>query len=399
MLNKEGMREMPLVPLRPLLEASEKYHYGQGAFNVNAVAQVKAAIEVHEMFRAPLLIQGAELANGFMGGRTDFANSTLEDKRAGAKILGDVVRKYAENSPIPVVLHLDHGKDLDSVKAAIDGGYTSVMIDGSHLPYDQNVEITREVVKYAHSKGVTVEGELGVLAGVEDHVFSESSTYTNPLQALDFIQKTEVDSLAISYGTMHGPVKGKNVKLRKEIVVAIKEILRHEGIFCAIVSHGSSTVPKYIVDEINSFGGIVSNADGISMTEIKKAIEAGINKINVDTDIRLAVTRNLREFFYHNPAKQNSPSIGEIYKLLEENKKQVDPRAFITPIMNTVTTGAIPDEDVAAVVNSIEQGLKEVVGSVIVGFGAVGKAPLVELATLEEMIPRYQKNAFATIHS
>ena len=157
---------MALVPLRPLLEATDKYHFAQGAFNVNAVAQAKAVIEVHEMFRSAAILQGADLANGFMGGRKDFLNATLEDKKAGAKNIADAVKKYGEPSPIPVVLHLDHGKNFDSVKAAVDGGYTSVMIDGSSLPFDENVELTREVVKYAHERGITVEGELGVLAGV-----------------------------------------------------------------------------------------------------------------------------------------------------------------------------------------------------------------------------------------
>ncbi|KIY23116.1 MULTISPECIES: class II fructose-bisphosphate aldolase [Mesobacillus] len=377
---------MPLIPLMPLLHATERYRFGQPAFNVNTIAQVKAIIEVHEMFRSPALIQGADLANGFMGGRTDFISSTIEDKRKGAKLLGDAVKKYAENSPIPIVLHLDHGKDLESVKAAIDGGYTSVMIDGSSLPYEENIELTQEVVKYAHARGVTVEGELGVLAGVEDHVFSNQSTYTNPLQALDFIKRTEVDSLAISYGTMHGPNKGKDVKLRREIVVAIKEILRHEGIFCAIVSHGSSTIPGHIVDEINGYGGIVEGAQGISIGELKKAISAGINKINVDTDIRLATTRNLRELFMKSPAMKNSDSVGAIYQLLEENRKQVDPRVFFQPIMDTVTSGKILDDDVAAIINSVELAVKEIAGSLIVNFGSAGKAPLVELLSLDDMV-------------
>lgn len=165
-----------LVPMRAILEPTEQYRYGQGAFNVNAVAQAKAAIEIHELLRSPAILQGADLANGFMGGRTDFQNATIEDKIRGAKNIGAAVKKYAENSPIPVALHLDHGRDFESVKAAIAGGYTSVMIDGSSFPFEQNVELTREVVKHAHLRGVTVEGELGVLAGVEDHVFSEDST-------------------------------------------------------------------------------------------------------------------------------------------------------------------------------------------------------------------------------
>ena len=383
---------MPLIPLRPLMEATIKYGFGQGAFNVNAVAQAKAAIEVHEMFRSPAILQGADLANGFMGGRTDFMNATLEDKKIGAKNIADAVKKYGADSDIPIVLHLDHGRDFDSCVAAIEGGYTSVMIDGSSLPFDENVDLTREVVKYAHARGVSVEGELGVLAGVEDHVFSASSTYTNPLKAVEFFRKTGVDALAISYGTMHGASKGKDVKLRKEIATAIRECLSHEGIFGALVSHGSSTVPKYIVDEINAVGGELTNAYGISIEELQAAIPCGINKINVDTDIRLAVTRNMKELFVKYPELRTSASIGEIYELLEAKKSQFDPRVFLPPIMDTVMRGTIPDDDVAAIVNCVERGVKEVVGTLIVQFGSFGKAPLVEQVTLEEMIERYKKN-------
>ena len=383
---------MPLIPLRPLMEATIKYGFGQGAFNVNAVAQAKAAIEVHEMFRSPAILQGADLANGFMGGRTDFMNATLEDKKIGAKNIADAVKKYGADSEIPIVLHLDHGRDFDSCVAAISGGYTSVMIDGSSLPFDENVELTREVVKYAHSRGVSVEGELGVLAGVEDHVFSDSSTYTNTLKAVEFFRKTGVDALAISYGTMHGASKGKDVKLRKEIAMAIRECLSHEGIFGALVSHGSSTVPKYIVDENNALGGDLTNTYGIAVEELQAAISCGINKINVDTDIRLAVTRNMKELFVKYPELRTSTSIGEIYELLEAKKSQFDPRVFLPPIMDTVMKGNIPDEDVAAIVNCVERGVKEVVGTLIVQFGSFGKAPLVEQVTLEEMIERYKKN-------
>ena len=382
---------MPLIPLRPLMEATIKYGFGQGAFNVNAVAQAKAAIEVHEMFRSPAILQGADLANGFMGGRTDFMNATLEDKKIGAKNIADAVKKYGADSEIPIVLHLDHGRDFDSCVAAISGGYTSVMIDGSSLPFDENVELTREVVKYAHARGVSVEGELGVLAGVEDHVFSASSTYTNPLKAVEFFRKTGVDALAISYGTMHGASKGKDVKLRKEIATAIRECLSHEGIFGALLSHGSSTVPKYIVDEINALGGELTNTYGIAVEELQAAIPCGINKINVDTDIRLAVTRNMKELFVKYPELRTSASIGEIYELLEAKKSQFDPRVFLPPIMDTVMKGTIPDEDVAAIVNCVERGVKEVVGTLIVQFGSFGKAPLVEQVTLEEMIERYKK--------
>ena len=380
-----------LVPLRSILEATDKYGYAQGAFNVNAVAQAKAAIEVHEMFRSAAILQGADLANGFMGGRTDFANATLEDKKIGAKNIADAEKKYGADSPIPIALHLDHGRNFDSCVAAIEGGYTSVMIDGSSLPLKDNIELTREVVRFAHARGVSVEGELGVLAGVEDHVFSETSTYTNPLDAVEFFRQTKVDALAVSYGTMHGANKGKGVKLRKEIAIAVKECLRHEGIFGVIVSHGSSTVPRYIVDEINALGGNIQNAYGISIDELKAAIPCGVGKINVDTDIRLAVTRNMKELFANAPELRASASIGGVYELLEKKPEAFDPRAFLPPVMDTVMYGVVPDEDRARLVEAIERGVREAVGTLIVEFGSFGKAPLIERVTLEQMAERYKK--------
>ena len=382
---------MPLVPLRPVLEAAEAHGYAQGAFNVNAVCQAKAVIEVHEMLRSPAILQGADLANAFMGGRADFQNGTLEDKKRGAKNIADAVRKYGEASPIPVVLHLDHGRDFDSCVAAIEGGYTSVMIDGSSLPYEENVELTREVVKYAHPRGVSVEGELGVLAGVEDHVFAANSTYTNPLTAVDFLKKTGADALAISYGTMHGASKGKDVKLRREIPTAIRECLNHEGISAFLVSHGSSTVPQYIVDEINALGGDIQNAYGISKDELRAAIPCGIRKINVDTDIRLAVTRNLRELFRDCPALRDDPVVGPVWRLLDEKRAAFDPRAFLPPIMDTVMYGTGEGPALAAVTGAIERGVREAVGTLIVEFGSVGRYPLVRMDTLKEMIRRYKE--------
>lgn len=380
-----------LVPMRAILDAADKYDYAQGAFNVNAVCQAKAVINVHEMFRSPAILQGADLANGFMGGRTDFMNATLEDKKIGAKNIAAAVKQYGTDSEIPIALHLDHGKNFDSCVAAIEGGYTSVMIDGSHLPFDENVELTREVVKYAHERGVSVEGELGVLAGVEDHVFSANSTYTNPASAIEFFRKTGVDALAISYGTMHGANKGKNAVIRKEIAIAIKETMRHEGIEGYLVSHGSSTVPQYIVEEINGLGGELVNTYGIDVNQLIEAGHCGINKINVDTDIRLAVTRNMKELFAKDAVLRNSASIGAIYELLEKNKAAFDPRVFLPPIMDTVMYGNIPDDDVARICKCVEDGVKEVVGTLIVKFGSFGKAPKVEIVTLDQMAERYKK--------
>jgi len=382
---------MPIVPLRPLLETSNKYGFAHGGFNVNSVAQAKAVIEVHDMFRSAAILQAADLANGFMGGRADFMNATLEDKKKGAKNIADAVRRYADEVDIPIVLHLDHGTDFDSVKAAIDNGYSSVMIDGSHLEFDDNLELTREVVKYAHARGVSVEGELGILAGVEDHVFSSKSTYTNPMKVCEFFKKTGVDCLAISYGTAHGANKGKDTKIRKEIAIASMENLKHEGIFGSLVSHGSSTVPQYIVNEINGLGGKIKDAYGISINQLQEVITHGIGKINIDTDIRLGITRNVREYFYHFPEKKESKTIKDIWNSLEEKPENFDPRLFLPSIMDTLMYGTIPDGDVADIVDCIERGVKEVVGTLIVQFGSVGYSPKIEVVTLEEMAERYKK--------
>lgn len=380
-----------LVPMRPILKAADEYRYAQGAFNVNAVCQVKAATEIHETLRSPAILQGAELANGFMSGRVDFANATLEDIKKGAENIVKAAKTYAKDSDIPVAVHLDHGRSFESCKAVIDAGYTSVMIDGSALPYEENVELTREVVKYAHPLGVSVEGELGVLAGVEDHVFAATSTYTNPLTAIDFFKKTGVDALAISYGTQHGANKGKNTVIRKEIAIAIKECMMHEGIEGFLVSHGSSTVPQYVVEELNALGGEIKNAYGIQVAQLVEVAKCGINKINVDTDIRMATTRNFRKLFACRPELQKSPSIGGIYELLEAKKGAFDPRAFVAPIMETITTGKVTDEDVALIVTCMERALVEAVAPLLTQFGSYGKAGKVECVTLEEMADRYKK--------
>lgn len=380
-----------LVNLRDILTTADRLGYAQPAFNVNSVAQIKAALEIHQELRSPALIQGANLANGFMGGCVDFQHCTLEEKRKGAKNIGDAVRKYAEEVTIPVVLHLDHGNDYDACVAAIDGGYTSVMIDGSSLSYEDNVELTREVVKYAHARGVSVEGELGVIAGVEDDVFSESSSYTHPLQAIDFFKKTGVDALAISYGTTHGPNKGKATRIRKEIPIAIKECMRHEGIDGFLVSHGSSTVPAYIVDEINQLGGDIHNAHGIAVEQLIEVSKAGINKINVDTDIRLATTRNVRELFQLHPQLKSAPLLEDIYKILQENLSISDPRAYLYPIMDTLMYGGVPTEEIRLIVRAIELATKEAIAPLIVQFGSYGKASLIEQHSLDEMIAFYAK--------
>ena len=380
-----------LVPMRPILEAADKYHYGQGAFNMNSVGQIEAAVRIHELLRSGAILQGAEASNAFMGGELDFMHGSLEAKQKGAKNIGDAVKKYGADSPVPIALHLDHGKSLESVKACIAGGYTSVMIDGSSLPYEDNVELTREVVKYAHPFGVTVEGELGVLAGVEDHVFSATSTYTNPLQAIDFFKKTGCDALAISYGTCHGPNKGKDTKIRREIAIATKECMMHEGIHGFLVSHGSSTVPQEYVQQINAMGGKLENAFGIDVNQLVDVAKCGINKINVDTDIRMACTRNLMELFRREPALKTSSSVGALYEAMVSQPANVDPRNYVASIMDTILYGTIPDADVGKVVQCMKDGVIESIAPLLVQFGSYRKSQMIEPVTLERMADRYKK--------
>ena len=265
------------------------------------------------------------------------------------------------------------------------------MIDGSSLPYEQNVELTREVVKLAHPYGVSVEGELGVLAGVEDHVFSATSTYTNPIQAVDFFKKTGCDALAISYGTCHGANKGKDTKIRREIAIATKECMMHEGIHGFLVSHGSSTVPQEYVQDINALGGQLENAFGIDVAQLVDVAHCGINKINVDTDIRMACTRNLLVMFEEHPELRESASIGQLYKDLKKNPKNFDPRNYVASIMDTITLGVVPDADVAKVVQCMKDGVTESIAPLLVQFGSYRKSHLIEVVTCEQMAERYKK--------
>ena len=380
-----------LVPMRAILEAADKYRYGQAAFNMNSVGQIEAAIRIHELLRSGAILQGAEASNAYMSGELDFMHGTPEQKAVGAKNIGDTVKKYGADSPIPIALHLDHGKTLESVKACIAGGYTSVMIDGSSLSYEDNVELTREVVKYAHPYGVTVEGELGVLAGVEDHVFSATSTYTNPMQAVDFFKKTGCDALAISYGTCHGANKGKDTKIRREIAIATKECMLHEGVNGFLVSHGSSTVPQEYVQQINAMGGQLENAFGIDVAQLVDVAHCGINKINVDTDIRLACTRNIMELFRDHPELKESPSIGQVYRDMAANPKNFDPRNYTASIMDAILYGKIADEDVAKVVECMKDGVTESIAPLLVQFGSYRKSNLIEPVTCEQMADRYKK--------
>lgn len=382
---------MSYTSLYPLLRASDKHQFAFGAFNVNSFVQVDAAIDTHYTFHSAAILQGAEMANGFLSGNPDYTKASMEEKAIGAKLLADAVKLKAAKTPIPVVLHLDHGKSFEICKICIDAGYSSVMIDASSMDYEDNVELTREVVKYAHEKGVSVEAELGVLAGVEDDVEAQLQTYTNPLTALDFVRKTEIDALAISYGTSHGANKGKNVKLRKNIAIATREIFLHEGIDTMLVSHGSSSVPQYLVKSINERGGQLAGTSGIPAEELQPVIkEGGIAKINVDTDIRLAVTNNILELFLTHPSLQNDPQGKQIWDFMKENPSQFDPRAYSFPFIDMVLTGNKTTKIEELLSECFYRGTVEAIGQNMTVFGQIGSSYITDSPSLEEMAEYYR---------
>ena len=229
-----------------------------------------------------------------------------------------MVKAAAEETGLPIALHLDHGPDFETCKACIDGGFTSVMIDGSSLPYEENVALTKMVVEYAHAHGVVVEGELGTLAGVEDEVVVESGkeSYTNPDQVLDFVTRTGVDSLAIAIGTSHGAYKfkpGQKPQLRFDILEEVEK--RLPGF--PIVLHGASSVNQDDIKTINQYGGQMPDAIGIPEEMLRKASSMAVCKINVDSDIRIAMTAAIRKHFAENPA-------------------DFDPRKYLTPARDAV---------------------------------------------------------------
>lgn len=383
---------MPLIPMKPILDTAYKYKIAFGAFNVNSPTQAKAVIEVHEMFRTAAIIEVADFAHGFMAGRKDYLNATLQEKVEGAKRMAEAVSKYAQDSNIPVALHLDHGSDPEFVKACIDCGYTSVMIDGSKYPFEQNVEITADIVKYAHSKGVTVEGELGILGGREDNTGGKKSIYTDPNKVCEFFERTGVDCLAISYGTSHGPAKGKNAGIRKEIAIAASENMSHKGIKKVLVSHGSSTIPRYIVEEINELKGNLTNAYGIPIQQVVEVIPYGIGKINIGTDLRLSILRYIREYFNKNPQKTQSPVLAPIWDILSQQPELIDERVYLYPIVESIIGGDTQAEDIHQIIECMHKGIKEIVGQLVVKFGQVGFANKVKPLSLKQMADYYNNN-------
>lgn len=322
---------MPLIPMVQCLEEAQKGGYGVGAFNVNNMEQLQGIMKAARELESPVIVQASRGALRY----TNFV------------YLKHMVQAAVEENPdIPVVLHLDHGDKLDTVKQAIDLGFTSVMIDGSHLPFEENVALTKEVVEYAHRFGVSVEAELGTLGGIEEDVVGEVQL-TDPDQAEEFVKLTGCDSLAVAIGTSHGAYKFKaEPKLEIELVQEIFDRVK-----IPLVLHGASSVPPELAERINKYGGRIEGSFGVPIPSIQAAIARGVRKINVDTDTRMAMT-------------------GAVRQLLSEKPDTIDPRDFM---------------------GAAREAVYEVVASRMKAFGSVGRAGDYKPITLNDMIERYNR--------
>jgi len=296
-------KELGLVNSREIFRKAMAGKYAIPAFNFNNLEQMQAIILACVETKSPVILQVSS-------GARKYANQTLLKNLAK----GAVEYAHELGCDVPIVLHLDHGDSFELCKSCIETGFSSVMFDGSHHSYEENVRLTRQVVEYAHQYDVTVEGELGVLAGIEDEVSAEHHTYTRPEEVEDFVKRTGVDSLAISIGTSHGAFKFK-VGVGEEIPPLRFDILeevekRIPGF--PIVLHGASSVPQDIVNEINKYGGRLENTAGIPEEQLRRAAASAVCKINIDSDGRLAMTAAVR-------------------KTLTENPTEFDPRKYLAP--------------------------------------------------------------------
>jgi fructose-bisphosphate aldolase class II len=286
---------MPIITTTEMFKKAYAGGYAVGAFNVNNMEIVQGITEAAKEENAPLILQVSAGAR----------------KYAKHAYLVKLVEAAMEDTGLSIALHLDHGADFDICKSCIDGGFSSVMIDGSHFPFEENIALTKKVVEYAHAKGCVVEGELGQLAGVEDDVNVESHSYTDPGQVQEFVEKTNVDSLAIAIGTSHGAFKfkpGQKPQLRFDI---LDEVSRRLPGF-PIVLHGASSVIPEFVETVNKYGGKMPDAIGIPEDMLRQAAKGAVCKINIDSDLRLAMTACIREHFALHPG-------------------DFDPRQYLTP--------------------------------------------------------------------
>jgi fructose-bisphosphate aldolase, class II len=339
---------MPLVSMRQLLDEAAKGGYGVGAFNVNNMEQIQAIMEAARETQSPVIIQASRGARAY----------------SQDKFLYHLMLAAAELYPeIPLVMHLDHGNSVETCQSAIDLGFTSVMMDGSlqadgktPATFDENVEVTRKVVDIAHKRGVTVEGEIGVLGGIEDGHGAGGSGLdhvTDPDQAVEFVKKTGVDALAIAIGTSHGAYKFSSKPdgsvLKMDVLLEIHKRLPAVH----LVMHGSSSVPKDLQDVINQYGGKLKPTWGVPVEEIQLGIRNGVRKINVDTDNRLAIT-------------------GAIRKVFAETPEKFDPRDYMKPA---------------------REAMKKVVALRMTQFGQAGHASDYAPISIEEMKKRYAASA------
>ncbi len=289
---------MPITTPKEMFDRAYKEGYAIGAFNVNNMEIIQGIMEAGAEERSPLILQVSAGAR----------------KYAGQNYIMKLVEAALEDADIPVCVHLDHGPDFELCKACIDGGFTSVMIDGSHLPFEENIAITKKVVEYAHDRGVWVEAELGRLAGVEEHVVSENSIYTDPDQAVEFVERSGCDSLAIAIGTSHGAYKFKGeAKLDFERLDKISSMMPGYP----LVLHGASSVPQEFVEMANTYGAKLGDAKGVTEDLLRQAAKSGVCKINIDSDIRLAMTANIRKY-------------------MAENPEAFDPRSYLKPARQAV---------------------------------------------------------------
>lgn len=314
---------MPLVTTTEMFKKAYEGGYAIGAFNVNNMEIVQGITRAAKKLNAPVILQCSAGAR----------------KYASHDYLVAMVKAAAEETGLPIALHLDHGPDFETCKACIDGGFTSVMIDGSSKPYEENIALTKKVVEYAHAHGVVVEGELGTLAGVEDDVKVEAGneSYTRPEEVEDFVNRTGVDSLAIAIGTSHGAYKFKPEQCTRNadgILVPpplrfdiLEEVSRRLPGF-PIVLHGSSSVPQEYVKMINENGGNMPNAIGVPEEELRHAAQLSVCKINIDSDLRLAMTGTIRAYFnehpdHFDPRQYLKPARANIKALVEHKLKDV----------------------------------------------------------------------------
>lgn len=291
---------MPLVTTKEMFKKAYEGNYAVGAFNVNNMEIIQGIVDAAKQEQSPIILQVSAGAR----------------KYAKHIYLMKLVEAAVEDSGLPIALHLDHGDDFEICKSCIDGGFTSVMIDGSKHSFEENIALTKRVVEYAHERGVVVEAELGKLAGVEDdvNVDAKDAIYTDPNQAVEFVERTGVDSLAIAIGTSHGAYKFKGVpKLDFERLEKITTLLPN----FPLVLHGASTVLPEFVEFCNKYGGNVAGAQGVPEELLRKASQFGVCKINIDTDLRLAMTASVR-------------------KHLAENPGDFDPRQYLKPAREAI---------------------------------------------------------------